>query len=171
MTNQEQFRLIVRYSIDIFHHTQCCAALNVLRHEGFIQTAYPSMSPKKCYSRPGLEHLFLFDKNQYMRQKLNMPKVRIHDLRHAFAAVGATSGQSLPIIGAILGHREVSTTQRYAHLADLPVKQATNTIADKISDAMTGEASEPVNIDVAASVDKTQIVQLINNLQTLLKSA
>jgi len=95
----------------------------------------------------------------------------LYVLRHSFAAVGATSGQSLPIIGAILGHREVSTTQRYAHLADLPVKQATNTIADKISAAMTGETSEPVNIDVAASVDKTQIVQLITNLQTLLKSS
>ncbi|MEE9453506.1 MAG: site-specific integrase [Paracoccaceae bacterium] len=106
-----------------------------------------------------------------VRVKLDMPKVRIHDLRHSFAAVGATSGHSLPIIGAILGHREVSTTQRYAHLADLPVKQATNTIADKISAAMTGKTSEPVDIDVAAAVDKTQIVQLITNLQALLKSA
>jgi len=41
---------------------------------------------------------------------------------------------------------------------------------DKISAAMTGETSEPVDIDVAASVDKTQIVQLITDLQTLIKS-
>jgi integrase len=38
-----------------------------------------------------------------VRVKLDMPKVRLHDLRHSFAAVGATSGHSLPIIGAILG--------------------------------------------------------------------
>ncbi|MCP4943114.1 MAG: tyrosine-type recombinase/integrase [Planctomycetaceae bacterium] len=75
-----------------------------------------------------------------VRQKLNMPKLRIHDLRHSFAAVGATHGQSLPIIGAILGHREVSTTQRYAHLADLPVKQATDDITARIYVAMMGQS-------------------------------
>jgi hypothetical protein len=87
--------------------------------------------------------------------------------------VGATSGQSLPIIGAILGHRVVSTTQRYAHLADLPVKQATDAITDKIYAAMKGEAPELSSIDSAssASMNKAQIAELIANLQTLLKSA
>ena len=49
---------------------------------------------------------------------------RIHDLRHAFASYAAGSSESLPVIGAILGHTQAATTARYAHLADNPVAQA-----------------------------------------------
>ncbi len=106
-----------------------------------------------------------------VRQKLDMPQLRIHDLRHSFAAVGATHGQSLPIIGAILGHREVSTTQRYAHLADMPVKKATNDIAKLISSAMSGEpvAAIKQGRTEEASIDKSEVASLISNLQQLLK--
>ena len=44
--------------------------------------------------------------------------LRIHDLRHSFASVGAWSGMGLPVIGKLLGHADVTTTQRYAHIAD-----------------------------------------------------
>jgi integrase len=50
---------------------------------------------------------------------------RIHDLRHTYASVLASAGQSLPIIGALLGHTQASTTQRYAHLLDDPLRKAT----------------------------------------------
>jgi integrase len=59
--------------------------------------------------------------------------VRIYDLRHTFAAMGAGGGLSLPIIGRLLGHTQARTTQRYAHLADDPVREA----ADKIASAIT----------------------------------
>ena len=49
---------------------------------------------------------------------------RLHDLRHAFASVMVNSGSSLPIVGKILGHRNTSTTQRYAHLEENPAKKA-----------------------------------------------
>ncbi len=75
-----------------------------------------------------------------VRLKLEMPKIRIHDLRHSFASVGVAGGASLPIIGAILGHREVCTTQRYAHLADNPVRAATDLISKQIERAMSGES-------------------------------
>ena len=42
--------------------------------------------------------------------------LRIHDLRHSFASVLVAGGASLPMIGKLLGHTQVSTTQRYAHL-------------------------------------------------------
>ncbi len=107
-----------------------------------------------------------------VRKKLTMPTLRIHDLRHSFAAVGATHGQSLPIIGAILGHREVSTTQRYAHLADLPVKQATDDITARISAAMLGQIpkQESRPIQAPQSVDKAEVAHLITNLQQLLNA-
>jgi integrase len=43
--------------------------------------------------------------------------LRLHDLRHSYASVGAADGLSLPVIGALLGHSQPATTARYAHLA------------------------------------------------------
>jgi integrase len=50
-----------------------------------------------------------------------LPGVRIHDLRHTCDSFGVAGGLSLPMVAAILGHRDVKTTQQYAHLADDPV--------------------------------------------------
>lgn len=62
--------------------------------------------------------------------------VRIHDLRHAFASVAASSGMGLPIIGKMLGHTQAATTARYAHLQSDPVKAAAAVVAGKIAAAM-----------------------------------
>jgi integrase len=61
---------------------------------------------------------------QRIRSRAGLADVRIHDLRHGFASVLAGLGESLPIIGKTLGHRQAATTQRYAHLADDPVRSA-----------------------------------------------
>ncbi len=53
---------------------------------------------------------------------------RIHDLRHTYASILASAGQSLPIIGALLGHTQAATTQRYAHLMDDPLRAATERV-------------------------------------------
>jgi integrase len=50
---------------------------------------------------------------------------RLHDLRHTYASVLASSGLSLPIIGALLGHTQPATSARYAHLLDDPLRDAT----------------------------------------------
>jgi integrase len=73
-----------------------------------------------------------------------MMNVRIHDLRHSFAAVGASSGMSLVILGGLLGHSQPSTTARYAHLSADPVAQAANVIGSRIDAAMTGRKGELV---------------------------
>lgn len=61
---------------------------------------------------------------------------RVHDLRHAFASYAVNSGKSLPLIGKLLGHSQASTTQRYAHVADNPVSQATEDTAALIAQDM-----------------------------------
>jgi integrase len=54
--------------------------------------------------------------------------LRIHDLRHSFASILASSGSSLIIIGRLLGHTQQSTTARYAHLFDDPLRDAANKV-------------------------------------------
>jgi integrase len=54
--------------------------------------------------------------------------LRVHDLRHSHASMLAGAGYSLPVIGALLGHTQPSTTARYAHLADDPLRKATETV-------------------------------------------
>jgi len=74
-----------------------------------------------------------------IRRSAGFPDLRMHDLRHSFASVGACSGQSLLVIGALLGHRLAATTQRYAHLSADPIKSASEAIGSRIAAAMKGE--------------------------------
>jgi integrase len=79
-----------------------------------------------------------------IRKSAELEDVRIHDLRHSFASIGANNGDSLLVIGALLGHRSAKTTERYAHLADHPVKSAADRIADRIALHLDQTASEVV---------------------------
>jgi len=79
-----------------------------------------------------------------IRQAAGLDGLRIHDLRHSFASAGLMAGDNLAIIGKLLGHADVKTTARYAHLADDPVKQAANRISSSIAAAMEGKPSAEV---------------------------
>lgn len=63
--------------------------------------------------------------------------VRIHDLRHTYASVLASAGQTLPVIGQLLGHTNPNTTARYAHLFDDPLRAATERAASVIESRTT----------------------------------
>lgn len=73
---------------------------------------------------------------EHICKAARLDNLRLHDLRHSFASVGAASGLSLPMIGALLGHSQPNTTARYAHLAASPLHQAVDEIGAKISKAM-----------------------------------
>ena len=75
-----------------------------------------------------------------IRAAAGLDDVRIHDLRHAFASLGAATGDSLLVIGALLGHRSAKTTHRYAHLAEHPVKDAADRISAEMSRMLGDEA-------------------------------
>ena len=75
-----------------------------------------------------------------IRESAGLSDVRLHDLRHSFASVGAASGDSLYVIGKLLGHKQSITTQRYAHLADDPLRAAADRIAGQIAAAMQGDS-------------------------------
>ncbi|MBU2534041.1 MAG: tyrosine-type recombinase/integrase [Alphaproteobacteria bacterium] len=71
-----------------------------------------------------------------LRNQVGMPELRLHDLRHSFASVGVLQGKPLMLVGALLGHANASTTQRYAHLADDPIRKATEDIGQALGDAL-----------------------------------
>jgi len=52
-----------------------------------------------------------------LRKRADLKDVRIHDCRHSYASRALALGEGLSMIAALLGHRKVTTTARYAHLA------------------------------------------------------
>ncbi|MGP8193387.1 MAG: tyrosine-type recombinase/integrase [Methylovirgula sp.] len=73
-----------------------------------------------------------------IRVSAGLPDVRIHDLRHTFAAFGAGASLGLPIIGRLLGHSQAQTTLRYSHIASDPLRRAGDSIGIAIAAAMAG---------------------------------
>jgi integrase len=69
---------------------------------------------------------------------------RIHDLRHAFASAAVNSGSSLPFIGKLLGHSQVSATARYAHVAANPAHQVAEDTGAKIAEALKARAKNGI---------------------------
>jgi integrase len=78
-----------------------------------------------------------------IRAKAKLDDVRIHDLRHSYASGALALGEGLPMIGKLLGHTQVQTTARYAHLANDPVKTAAGRVSDMIGSAMLGKRKKP----------------------------
>jgi len=83
---------------------------------------------------------------QRIKERADLEGVRLHDLRHSFASVGAGAGMGLQIVGKLLGHRDPKTTARYAHIADDPAKAAADRISESIAANMRGEVGEVVTI-------------------------
>lgn len=84
-----------------------------------------------------------------VRAKAGLPDVRLHDLRHTYASLAVTAAggaHSLAVIGKLLGHKDVRTTARYAHLADDPVKQAANRIAAAAAAGLSGRSADVVEL-------------------------
>ena len=67
-----------------------------------------------------------------IQARAGLEGVRIHDLRHRFASRALALGEGLPMIGDLLGHRMVTTTARYAHLARDSVREATAKVGDDL---------------------------------------
>jgi len=98
-------------------------------------------TPKgSVYVFPGrIEGLPLKEIKTFWRTALKEAKldnIRIHDLRHTHASHLVSSGLSLSIVGKLLGHTQASTTQRYAHLADAPLRHAAELFGSKVGNKL-----------------------------------
>ena len=77
-----------------------------------------------------------------VRARAGLKDVRLHDLRHSFASRALALGESLSMIGKLLGHRKAQTTARYAHLAQDSVKASAARVAESLrADMATSDSS------------------------------
>ena len=79
---------------------------------------------------------------QPIRAQAGLDDVRIHDLRHSYASRALALGESLPTIGKLLGHSQVSTTARYAHLMRDAEKEAATRVGDSIGAHLETQTAE-----------------------------
>ena len=83
----------------------------------------------------GGEHIRnLNDPWEIVRARVGFGDVRLHDLRHSWASRALALGESLPVIGKLLGHSKMETTSRYAHLARDSAQEAAERVAASIAE-------------------------------------
>jgi integrase len=87
-----------------------------------------------------------------VRKVAGLYDVRLNDLRHSFASIGAMGGLSLPVIGALLGHKHSTTTARYVHLSADPLRAANEAVGARIEAAMrrgrkSGQSAEVISFE------------------------
>jgi len=102
---------------------------NIVRTGSYVIAGNDPEKPRADLKRPW----------EVIAKRAALCGIRIHDLRHSFASVGVGAGLGLPIIGKLLGHTQVQTTQRYAHLELDPVRRSADFIAVRLATAI-GEA-------------------------------
>lgn len=76
-----------------------------------------------------------------VRTRANLPGLRLHDLRHTFASMAVDAGESLYVVQKALGHKRASTTERYAHLRDDPVRAMVERLGNRISAPKNADAA------------------------------
>jgi integrase len=82
-----------------------------------------------------------------LRRSAGLDDLRIHDLRHSFASFALGAGVPLALIGGLLGHRSVQTTARYAHLANDPLKRATEVVGGLFAEKRFAASNRPQGMD------------------------
>jgi integrase len=84
----------------------------------------------------------------HIRKAAKLEHVRLHDLRHTFASLGVSHGYTLPLVGALLGHRKASTTMRYAEVALDPQREAMGKLGAIIAQSATASNEEPASAEM-----------------------
>ena len=90
----------------------------------------PFVIPGKIKGKPMRN---LNDPWEIICERAGLEDMRLHDCRHSYASRALALGESLPMIGQLLGHTQVETTARYAHLAHDWVRESAVRVAESIA--------------------------------------
>lgn len=93
--------------------------------------------------KTGLPFRNIFNSWDTARKVAGLEDVRLHDLRHSFASFLVNAGRSLYEVQKILGHTQIKTTQRYAHLAQDTLLDATNAVSGILGSPFARSNSNP----------------------------
>lgn len=121
-------------------NTPALEVLNTLKEAG-VRSRYVIPGRRDDAPLVGLPRAW-----QRLQKAAGLEGVRLHDLRHSFAATAAGGGTSLHVIGALLGHSQAATTKRYAHLSDDPRQQAAEAAGSRLAAALDGKSAPVVPI-------------------------
>ncbi len=69
-----------------------------------------------------------------VRAEAGFPDVRLHDLRHSYASIALAHGETVLVIGRLLGHSNPATTLKYTHLADKTVREAVEAVGSVLGE-------------------------------------
>ena len=83
-----------------------------------------------------------------MRKLAGLEDVRLHDLRHTYASVAIQNGIDPFTLKEIMGHKNLQTTLRYAHLADETVQRAAGSVAARLAGAIKRRDTAPRGLRV-----------------------
>ena len=72
-----------------------------------------------------------------VRSDAGLTDVRLHDLRHAYASIAIMQGETVPVVGRLLGHNDAGTTLKYTHLSEDALRDA----ADAMGNILGGTES------------------------------
>ncbi|GAB1409271.1 site-specific integrase [Desulfovibrionales bacterium] len=122
-----------------------------------IPLSSDAMSLLRKYAGNGSEYVFpnpetgkpfrhFFKIWERIRKEAGLPDMRIHDLRHVHASILINSGRSLYEVQKLLGHTQISTTQRYAHLTQDTLREAAEKVGQVVGLVKVENKSEPLKM-------------------------
>ena len=114
-------------------------AISVLKQLG--TEAYPHVFTNLETKKPYTTFSKVWNR---LRNKAGLPKLRCHDLRHLAASLMINSGASLYTVQQVLGHSNPSVTERYAHLSQRTLQEASNRASAVIQLAMQQSQKQDV---------------------------
>ncbi|MDR0967648.1 MAG: tyrosine-type recombinase/integrase [Rickettsiales bacterium] len=105
-------------------------ALEILRDALRNKTGDTAPVFPRCKNKPFTE---LFRHWKFITDHAKLENIRIHDLRHSFATTGSMMEENLSVIGSVLGHSAIATTQRYTHINNVKGIEVSDKIAERIA--------------------------------------
>lgn len=128
---QQSWRIPKTKSGKIRHVPLSSGALQLLQYLHNIHLEAPEDLRSDhvfCNPRTGLPFVSFFYSWDTARKEAGLPDLRVHDLRHSFASFLVNAGRSLYEVQELLGHADIRTTSRYAHLSRERLREAVETV-------------------------------------------